>query len=431
MLKRIIAWALILFCYSSIAEEFSSLDNQPRIQSIEIAGLSRTKEKVVRRELTFKEGDILTTDALLFSIQELKNLQIFAYVRPFLELQPDNKVNLRIELQEKWTIIPFFSYTAGGKTEHIKAGVYDINVLGKYVEVGVLYDNWNGEHGGIVWYRNPRFMRTRNLFGMDLHNTQVPVRLYNRDGEKTGSFVLKAEKFNLLYEVEISRLLRLGLLAEYSDDMVHSIERFLSEDNYTFQKLSTNRHTKTLLNTFTITLGKLHYDIDIIKGKNSELLLSHSSTDLLSDFNFNKIKWINQAYWQLPWRSYIATNFTLAATDTGLIQQYYYVGGFQHIRGYFDGQYRNRSYWQVNAEYRIPSYRSKWIILQHVFFIDAINSANRINELNHFNNNVYSAGFGIRLISPRIYSFNGRLDIALYTSGISQTSISLGTQHFF
>ncbi|MDX1812830.1 MAG: hypothetical protein R3240_12815 [Gammaproteobacteria bacterium] len=69
--------------------------------------------------------------------------------------------------------------------------------------------------------------------------------------------------------------------------------------------------------------------------------------------------------------------------------------------------------------------------MQHIFFLDVANAADHIADLNNTHNIVSSSGIGFRLISPKIYSFNGRLDFALYTSGTSSTSISLGTQHFF
>jgi len=416
-------------CYGEIIEG-TNLENKPKVESIKITGLKKTNKRVILRELLFKENSPLTTNDLIESVQRLKNLQIFSYVRPYLALLPNNEVAVTIDIEEKWTTIPFFNYSAGGGTKHLTAGIYDINWLGKYIELGALYQNWNKEHGGIIWFNDPRFLDQRNTLNLIIQNTRKPRYIYEENGNLQGSFILHRKAFTAAYKKEIYSHFELGLQAEYFDDALLNVEND-NLDSTTLDSLMHYTNSKTLLNTLTMRLGQLNYDIDIVSGKESQILLSHSSKSLASDHNFNKFKWNNQIYWQFPWRSYIAGNFTLAATNTQLIQQQYFVGGFQHIRGYYDGQFRNKSYWQANLEYRIPSYKSQWIVLQHVFFTDAINAASHPKKLSNFENNVYSAGTGIRLLSPKVYSFNGRIDFAFYTSGKNKTSISFGTQHFF
>ncbi len=432
-IRYLLVLLLLASSFSVLAENkaFHQLEHKPRLVQLEIQGLHRTREIVVRRELLFREGDYLTTRALMQSVQNLKNLQLFSYVRPFLELQAGNKVKLILSLQEKWTTIPFMSYRQGGGTRFFYFGLYDINTWGRYIEAGFQYENWNGEHGGMLWFRNPRFLHKRSTLGINLWSTQKPTFLYDRDGKDQGSYILKQQQINFSIKKELRNVFEFGLLLEYSKDKLHSLELTPALDDKTRNTIRNHRQVTTLLNTLTLRLGKLNYDIDIVSGRKTELLLSHSEAGVGSDESFNKLKWVNQYYWQLPRRSYIATNFTLAATDTPLLQEYYFVGGFEHIRGYLAGQFRDKAYWQFNAEYRIPSYRSPWIILQHIFFLDAVNSAASARNLNKFDNNVYSAGIGVRLISPRIYKFNGRLDFALLTSDKSQISLSFGTHHFF
>lgn len=416
------------WCNSKITNKTS---RHPIVEKIIIHGLKRTKPIVVLRELLIKKGQAFSTSDLLESIQQLKNLQIFSYVRPYLSLKENNKVVVTIDVKEKWTTIPYFSYTAGGGLRYMRAGLYDINWLGKYIQIGAEYTNWNGESGGAFWYDNPRVFNKKNRITMTVESTQKPRTMYTTQGNIQARFVLKRSAFSLSYKKTFHNIFQIGWLAEYFEDNIHDLND-ISLSNSSKALITKNSSSTTLLNTLTLKLGRLNYDIDVINGKESQLLLSHSSKQLLSNTSFNKVKWLNQAYFQLPWRrSYIATNFVLASTNTELIQQYYSVGGFDNIRGYFDGQFRNKSFWQANIEYRIPSYRSPWIVLQHIFFIDVANATDRIEKLGKFSNNIYSAGIGFRLISPKIYSFNGRLDFALYTSGSSKTSISLGTQHFF
>ena len=136
------------WCNSKITNKTS---RHPIVEKIIIHGLKRTKPIVVLRELLIKKGQAFSTSDLLESIQQLKNLQIFSYVRPYLSLKENNKVVVTIDVKEKWTTIPYFSYTAGGGLRYMRAGLYDINWLGKYIQIGAEYTNWNGESGGWNW----------------------------------------------------------------------------------------------------------------------------------------------------------------------------------------------------------------------------------------------------------------------------------------
>jgi len=150
-----------------------------------------------------------------------------------------------------------------------------------------------------------------------------------------------------------------------------------------------------------------------------------------SDESLKRVLLKNSFFWRTPHKANIGLRFNVGAIETSSIQNYFYIGGFENIRGFFDGQFRSKAYWQLNAEYRIPSFRHKWLVIQHIFFIDAIKTSNNVEALANLNNTIYSAGTGIRIISPAIYGFNGRMDIALMSSQKTQSYISFGAQQFF
>jgi len=409
----------------------SSNSTKPTVVEIEITGLWRTKEKVVRRELLFKENDTLTTKDLITSVQRLKNLQIFSKVIPLLKLKPDNKVKVILELEEKWTTIPYANLSAGGGTTYAYAGIYDINTFGKYIETGIQYDNWNGRHGGVVWMRDRRFLNKRLLLGLDLWSTKRARGLYTTDGESQGNYVLETKKFKLILKKEITQSFQLGAEVEINNSQI--IENKTNEitDNKTLDLLANNQEHLALFNTVFIELGKLNYDNYLVDGKFSKLGIKNSSQVLGSDISSTQFDWKNRVFWRLPYNGNAGLRFNAGWTNTQNIQYQYYIGGFNNVRGYYDGQFRSKTYAQFNAEYRIPSYRSSWLVLQHIFFIDAVSTGIEINDLKEQGNQFYSAGIGIRIISPKIYSFNGRIDIALITSGDSPSYLSFGSQQYF
>jgi outer membrane protein insertion porin family len=88
-------------------------DGRKRVGAIEIVGLTRTKEKIVRRELELQEGDWISRDKILMTQHRLYRLGIFRSVRidyaPITGTDPSSQT-LRIRLEEG----PPYGVTVGG-----------------------------------------------------------------------------------------------------------------------------------------------------------------------------------------------------------------------------------------------------------------------------------------------------------------------------
>ncbi len=407
------------------------LKKQPIVSEIEIIGLWRTKPSVVKRELLFQENDVLTTQDLLLSVQRLKNLQIFSKVIPLLALQPDNKVKLTLQFQEKWTTIPFANISGGGGTTYAYAGVYDINTFGRYIETGIQYDNWNGRHGGVAWLRAPRFLNQRLLFGVDVMKTKRVRELYTQTAKSQGSYTLDKSMLHFILKKEITPYFQVGARLSLNRSNIIEFETNSVTNDATIKQLNNSREHTVLFKTLFIELGKLNYENYLVDGTFTTLSIKHSNPAVISDISITQMDWLNRIFWRLPYHANIGLRLNFGWTNTQDIQYLYNVGGFNNIRGYLDGQFRSSTYWQANAEYRIPSYRSHWLVLQHIFFVDTVSTGNELSELKNNTLQYSSAGFGLRIISPRIYSFNGRIDVAVLTSGNSPSYISFGAQQFF
>lgn len=407
------------------------LHKSPMISHINIIGLKKTKAYVVRRELLFTEGDELTPTLLLDSIQRLKNLRIFTKVLPFITLKENNHVELTLEIEERWTTIPFFNISSGGETFNTVIGAYDINAFGRYIEVGGQYDNWNGEHGGVAWFRNRRLFNQRILFGADIWTTKRPYTLLTSSAEKQGNYTLDQKKLNLLFEREIKLWFVVGLTLQIRSSKIIDVSTNDKIDSFTQNLLKNTSRTSDSSTIFFTRIGKLNYDTYLVNGKESRLYFKYAGAETGSKDKIKKIVWENTAFWRLPFTANAGVRFNMAAIQTDRIQDFFYVGGFKHIRGYFDGQFRSKAYWLANAEYRIPSYKSDWLVIQHIFFLDVANASNQLADLTKLDRVIYSGGTGIRIISPKVYSFNGRLDFALLSSQKTQSFISFGVQQFF
>jgi len=403
------------------------------VGAIVIGGLKRTNSAVVERELLIRRGVPLDLLALQKSVQRLKNLRIFNQVD--VELMQDfanGQVTIVFELQEAWTTIPVFKVNQGGDTTYVVVGVYDINTGGNYLEFGAQYESRNGEPGGVAWFRNPRFMNSRVRLGGDIWSVKRPMDLYTADGTEQGSFVLNRRRANFFLDRALFDGLTLGLGIEFNQDSLQEpkLSNGLSSDTIT-QLQDGGTSNAVLARTF-LRIGHIDYDNYLQSGAVSELTLAQATTGLGSDDTFYRVEWDSQAFWRPSHEANIAARLRLGVTNSNRLQHLFYVGGFEHVRGFLDGQLRGESYWQANLEYRMPGVKWPWVVLQSNVFFDAAQVNSESPDAGADSDDIfYSTGVGVRIILPKIYRFIGRFDFAVDTSHPATSRFSFGVQQFF
>ncbi len=401
-----------------------------KINFINVTGLRRTKESVLLRELRFGPGDPLDVDAFHEGLQRLRNLQILNRVEG--EIKKDERgVELNLRVEERWTTLPILRAVSGGGTTSTILGLYDINAFGRYLELGGQYENLNGRHGGVVWFRNPRFLDQRLRVGGDFWLLTRNRDLFNHAGKEEGAFTLTRKRIHLFVDREFHRYFTLGVgidsqLDEVSDDMLAN--NFIALNTANGFRFGT-RQRNYLLQLYT-RLGRLNYDLYKVRGFEGLVEYDQSLTALGSDETFCRLHATNSTFWTLPKNANLGLLFRVGSTNTNSIQNFYYLGGLDSIRGYNDGQFRARNFWQANVEYRIPSIERRSLVLQHVVFTDLIavpqTSSRPIDQ-----EVSTSIGTGVRLIFPRVYRFNLRFDIAYGFDLNKGIGVSFGTQQFF
>ncbi|NOZ54085.1 MAG: BamA/TamA family outer membrane protein [Gammaproteobacteria bacterium] len=403
---------------------------------IVIQGLERTNSVVVERELLISSGKPLELQALQESVQRLKNLRIFNVVNARLVRNPkaaDGEIIVIFELQEVWTTVPILKINQGGDTTYVVAGVFDINIGGNYVEAGAQYESWNGEPGGVIWFRDPYFMNSRFRLGGDIWAVKRPRDLYEADGSEQGRFVLYRRRANLFFDRELSNQLTLGLgLAFNKDSFLNSELTSGRLSDATVLQLQDKGASRSVLARAFFRVGRLDYDNYLLRGAVSELTLAQAVPALGSDDEFYRAEWDSQAFWRLSHEANLAARLRLGASNSDDLQHLFYVGGFEHVRGYLDGQLRGSRYWQANLEYRIAGFKRPWVVLQSTVFFDMaqVNSTTSDTGVGS-GDTFYSTGVGFRIISPKIHRFIGRFDFALNTSHPATSRFSFGVQQFF
>lgn len=406
------------------------------VSDIRVSGLGRTEESVILRELLIKVGEPITEDAYTESVQRLWNLPMFRKVEDKITRDAMGNAVVSFHFEEKWTILPIARFGGGGASLFFILGLYDINFLGRYLEVGSQYENLNGQHSGVVWFRDPRFLNQRLRLGLEFWWTNRIRWLYTPEGVQEGAYVRQRIRPRFFLDKEVSRMfgaIQLGVGAEYNQDVF--TEQGLSDED---RAINANEDYvlppggRSVIGELRAVVGRLNYEDFLVDGTQVTAIAQRSFETFGADFAFTNLTLEALNYWRLPLRANLASRVTLGWTDSDAIQYQFFAGGLDITRGFLDGQFRGSTFWQSNLEYRIPSLDSSWVVLQHAVFVDvSANAPNLAGAFDERGNPVASLGGGIRLFSPRIARATLRLDYAAAFGTRFVHGVSFSASQFF
>ena len=420
--------------------QFNTEHDNKVLAKIEVNGLTKTNRKIVTNELDMKIGKKLNAVDFQESFNRLFNLQIFSEIDFNLKKDKNEKSVLVIDLKERWTLIPIAKVLSGGGSTQFTLGAFDINVLGEFIELGAQYETLNGSPGFVHWFRNPRLFGKRLRVGYDLWNVTRNRLLFTSSvpggetAQAIGGYTVNRKRYNFFLDKEFIFWFNLGVGVDITENTASSSE--LGDD-----LISRNSQNGFLipgeLNEHAVytyfRLGRLNIQNYLVEGIQTDWNFRFANEGLGGNETSRRITKNTRLFFLLPYEQNIGLNLSLGHTDSQNFQNNFFVGGLDNVRGFQDGQFFGNNFWQANAEYRISSYRSHWFVLQHVAFYDVGNVANDFETL--FSDNprdpFHSVGAGIRLISPAIFRFNLRIDIAKGLNYNQPTNISFGLQQFF
>ncbi|MFQ5602266.1 MAG: outer membrane protein assembly factor BamA [bacterium] len=164
--------------------------NAVKINKIYIAGNTKTKEKVIRRELRIRPGDTFSREALIRSQRDIFILNYFADVKPDVQPISEDLVDILLEVEEKST-----------DTANMSAGFSERDKL--IGSIGVTMNNFfgNGQILSFDWnfgrafrsfqisFTEPWFRDTPTLVGISLFDTKRDRRFTGYDQRSQGGTV--------------------------------------------------------------------------------------------------------------------------------------------------------------------------------------------------------------------------------------------------
>lgn len=409
-----------------------------RVDAIVIHGLFLTKPNVVTRELTFGEGDEVTIRDIELSVQRLRNLGIFRVANfelvdqrvaaPGERRDADNHRVLIITVDERWTIIPFGTFAAGGGVFSLTTGIYDINLLGRYLELGGHFQHFAGTNSFALWGSDPRFLGRRMSLSGSLSQTHRLHYFYDDRGDVEGGHARLTTSAALAYGVSWTDWLRSSVGVSFAADRfstdliateVAEIERA--------RGLPSNAHYLTL--RLGSSVGRIDADSYLRHGVVFSWAASAARDGLLSNIDYLDNGVQLTAFAKLPLRANFGVRLGAAHTTLDRPEYHYFVGGFNAVRGFRHRRFHGTHYWYSNAELRVPSIDARWLVLQHVGFVDAAGVGGSFAALTELD--AMSGGVGLRVLSPKIFSLIARVDLAWSLVGDGNSTLSFGAGQFF
>lgn len=366
-----------------------------RIGRIEISGNTKTRDKVIRREVRVNEGDVFNSSLIKRSYERINNLNFFETVEMAPKPNPEEKlVGIDIKVKERPT--GFFSIGGGYSSIEKFVAMVDLtqgNLFGKGQLVKI-----RAELGGRTTYydisfRDPWFLDKPISFSTNIYKMTRKYIEYEKEATGFGfSFGKNLSEYwwgDIGYNFENATIFN---VSEGASDIIKGQEG------------------RKITSSITPSLTRDSRDsyIDTTRGSRNSVYLTYAGIGGNNNFVKSEI----DSAWYFPVRSSTVMLRGRFGYATGIfgkdlpLYERFYVGGIYTVRGLGFGEAGPRDVNSgeaiggteeliFNMEYIFPIIRD--VRLKGVLFLDA---GNTYESFKNFGNLRYTTGLGIRWISP-------------------------------
>lgn len=194
------------------------LYNQDRkfVNLINLKGNSITEEEVVRRALSFAEGDSFTSFKLSKSKKNLENLGIFKSIKFQVDTDSDNLVNINITVEEQPTGAISAGVGFGSDFSNILTSLSEKNFLGKGINANINTSVGTEKISGSFSLSVPDYKNTNNTLISELFAVSTDFANAGYESSKAGGSIAT------MYEVAENLDFKIGLGADLDDISANS-----------------------------------------------------------------------------------------------------------------------------------------------------------------------------------------------------------------
>lgn len=416
------------------------------VNLIEITGNTKTKEKVIRRELFLKPGDLFRRSVLMRSIRNVMVLNYFSNVTPNYEVLDNGDVNLNLKVEEKPT--GQISFGAGYSERDKVVGTIALgipNLFGNGQSADLNWDFGKRRNSYQIGFTEPWFKDTPTTVGFDLYS--LDQRWYNDYTERRQGVGLRAGKrlywpdrfSRVLWRYRIERVLYYSFSDSYlARSKADSTNRFTTLDEIHWPQI-------TSATDFTFLRDSRDLSQFATRGSVISINTEFSGGFLGGDWNYIKELVEVRKYTRLIGKLVLLSKARIGVIDSWKkdvdsnipFSERFSPGGIDPdgmIRGYPDGlvgpqrngfYLRGRSVLVYNLELQFPVVEQQ---IYGILFADAGNAwltGKSIHPFDFVGSLNKSVGFGIRMVVPML----GMIGFD-YGYGLDYTGPSKGRIHF-
>jgi outer membrane protein insertion porin family len=378
---------------------------QVYFEKIVISGNTRTRDKVIRRELHVQEQGLFSSKGLKRSVRNLYRLDYFEDIKvDTIKGSAEDKMVLKLDVTEKPT--GTFSFGAGYSSEE------DVFFTGAISQRNLFGRGQTLDFSGQIGSRTSRFVMSftePHLFDTLFSGT---VSAYNQERDYDDNYYERDSKgggLQIGYRLADFTYLRLGYNLDVSDISPYVGYEHLVPDNIT-ELIGTN--ITSSVNT-SLTYDSRDRAFNTTEGSKHSLYMEYAG--LGGDVGFNKV--IGQTMWFLPiYKSLIGfanakIGFVRENSGDKILPDYekFYLGGINSLRGF---GYHGVALTEVNQEGNLTEVGGENMIQFNLELLFPLIKEAGVNGVVFYDTgNVYrsgidltdlrrSAGLGIRWLSP-------------------------------
>jgi outer membrane protein insertion porin family len=332
--------------------------NEGTLEGYVVKGNTKTKDRVIIREMRMKPGDPFNAKKARRSMQRVYNLGFFDDVN--MKLNPgieQNSVVLEVDVVEKRT--GNFTIGAGYSSSDGfigMVGVGDRNFRGIGDAINLTFE-FSGDdtdnHGYTFSYRRPWLDKKETAVTFRLYNRTYRYYDYNSNGDKVEEFMRKYTGGEFTFSRPVSEVSTNYITLRRREDRY--IKHYSELDRSTpawepWRDANFGVTNSLILEHITDTRDNVFYPM-----KGNKLSLSADIAGFGGKFKYQKYT-LEENYYIKAGHAQVLALRGMYGYGNGTIPEYsqYRIGGQNTIRGYRDEQFRGNHMWLGTVEYRFP-----------------------------------------------------------------------------
>lgn len=226
------------------------------INLINIKGNDITEESVIRRNLTFAEGDSFIKYKLNKSVDNLKSTRIFKDVKTEVSDSGNEKIDLLIEVEEQPTGSVSAGVGVGSSGSTVSTSIVEKNLFGKGIGINSSINMGTQKISGNVSLIVPDYKSSGNTLGYDVYAISTDYENAGYESKKIGNSA--SLKFDIYEDLSITAGLGIDMDEITAKSSASALYKSRAGDYTTlksFYNISTDKRNSKFLPTNGYMLG--------------------------------------------------------------------------------------------------------------------------------------------------------------------------------